>query len=96
MHFDKYLVQHKDKLKLVQNFKNVPSEVLVLIVDFKQVLECYVLSEYVIFLNTIKKKIQVLVEFSYKIKCVKFMNNGTCKEIHGNKIKKGNFVRYAW
>lgn len=42
MHFDKYLVQHKDKLKLVQNLKNVPSEVLVLIVDFKQVLECYV------------------------------------------------------
>lgn len=36
------------------------------LIRVKQVLECYVVCEYAIFLNTTKLKNQILIEFIYK------------------------------
>ena len=40
--------------------------------DFQQVLECYIVSEHAIFLNTTEKKIKVFVEVIYKKIFAKF------------------------
>ena len=39
-------------------------------------------------------EIQALLEFIYKIKYMKFMNNGTYKRIQ-DKPKKNNYIRHA-
>ena len=55
----------EDKSKLAQSWKNTLQ--LSCNTDFKWVLECYFMREYMIFLNKTKQIMQVLLEFISKI-----------------------------
>ena len=57
--------------------------------DLKQVSKCYIIGEYMIFLNKAKQNIQVSVELNF----LKFGNNGTFKTTHNKLPKKSNLSK---